>query len=110
MARTTRKKPTSVPPRSRRSQKHVSGNDRKKPAAESADFTIVGVGASAGGLEAFGALLRQVPNDADVAIVFVQHLAPQHPSALVELLSAHTPMRVVQVTEGVRCRTRITST
>src|SRR5262249_11715973 len=43
--------------------------------------TIVGVGASAGGLEAFGALLRALPEDPNLAIVFVQHLAPQHESA-----------------------------
>ena len=69
---------------------------------EPADVTIVGVGASAGGLEAFGALLRNVPRDADMAIVFVQHLAPQHPSALVELLAGQTALPVVQVTDGVR--------
>jgi two-component system, chemotaxis family, CheB/CheR fusion protein len=64
--------------------------------------TIVGVGASAGGLEAFSQLLRSVPGDAGVAIVFVQHLAPQHDSALVPLLTGQTAMPVIQVTEGLR--------
>jgi len=68
---------------------------------ETNDFAIVGVGASAGGLEAFTALLRTLPDNPGVAIVFVQHLAPKHESALVDLLSAHTAMPVVQVTEGL---------
>ena len=55
--------------------------------------TIVGVGASAGGLEAFSTLLQSLSPNPDVAIVFVQHLAPQHESALVSLLSGQTAMR-----------------
>src|SRR5262249_41572353 len=43
--------------------------------------TIVGVGASAGGLEAFSQLLEALPSNANVAIIFVQHLSPQHESA-----------------------------
>lgn len=65
-------------------------------------LTIVGVGASAGGLEAFSQLLRALPDDADLAIVFVQHLSPQHGSALPTLLSAQTSLPVIQVTEGLR--------
>jgi len=64
--------------------------------------TIVGVGASAGGLEAFSAMLRALPPDPGIAIVFVQHLAPQHESALVSLLSSQTELPVVQATEGLR--------
>jgi two-component system CheB/CheR fusion protein len=60
------------------------------------------VGASAGGLEAFSQLLRVVPVDADLVIVFVQHLSPQHNSALPVLLSSQTTMPVIQVTEGMR--------
>ena len=53
-------------------------------------LTIAGVGASAGGLEAFSALLHSLPAAPGTAIVFVQHLAPQHESALVPLLSAQS--------------------
>jgi two-component system CheB/CheR fusion protein len=70
-------------------------------ASKASDFAIVGVGASAGGLEAFTGLLRALAPDPGIAMVFVQHLAPQHESALVDLLSAHTTMPVVQVTEGL---------
>src|SRR5262249_15759379 len=65
-------------------------------------LTIVGVGASAGGLEAFSILLRALPSDPGVAVVFVQHLAPQHESALVTLLSGQSALPVVQAVEGMR--------
>jgi two-component system CheB/CheR fusion protein len=65
-------------------------------------LTIVGVGASAGGLEAFTTLLRRIPLNPGLAIVFVQHLAPQHESALVTLLSGQSALPVVQVNEGMR--------
>ncbi len=57
-------------------------------------FPIVGIGASAGGLEAFTQLLSHLPADTGMGFVLVQHLAPAHPSALVHLLSATTPMPV----------------
>jgi two-component system, chemotaxis family, CheB/CheR fusion protein len=60
-------------------------------------FFIVGVGASAGGLEAFTQLLRALPIDTGMAFVFVQHLDPHHESALPTLLSKATPMSVVEV-------------
>jgi two-component system CheB/CheR fusion protein len=105
MARTAKRKP-KAPQRPPRARKRIAVNEGTVAARESADFTIVGVGASAGGFEAFAALLRKVPADADVAIVFVQHLAPQHESALVELLAPHTSLPVVQVTEGLRLERR----
>ncbi len=64
-------------------------------------ITIVGVGASAGGLEAFSALLQSLPKNPGVAIVFVQHLAPQHESALVTLLSGQTELPVLQAAHGL---------
>src|SRR5215831_5242716 len=65
-------------------------------------LTVVGVGASAGGLEAFSQLLAALPPDLGMAIVLVQHLAPQHESALPVLLSGVSPMPVIQVSEGMR--------
>src|SRR5262249_57468072 len=58
--------------------------------------TVVGVGASAGGLEAFSQLLGALPSQANIAVVFVQHLSPQHESALPTLLATRTPLPVVQ--------------
>ncbi len=64
-------------------------------------FPIIGVGASAGGLEALERFLRAVPKDCGHAIVVVQHLDPTHATQLVELLQRCTPIPVVQVTDGL---------
>src|SRR5262249_6762213 len=63
--------------------------------------SIVGVGASAGGLEAFDQLLAALPEDTGMAFVLVQHLAPKHESILSELLSKATRMPVLEVSEGI---------
>lgn len=68
------------------------------------NFPIVGVGASAGGLEAFSELLRHLPTDTGMAFVLVQHLDPLHESLLPSLLGNTTTMRVVQVKTGMRVR------
>jgi two-component system, chemotaxis family, CheB/CheR fusion protein len=60
-------------------------------------FPVVGVGASAGGLDAFTQLLSTLPADTGMAFVLVQHLSPSHPSALAEILSRATKMPVVEV-------------
>ena len=60
-------------------------------------FPIVGIGASAGGLEALELFLKHVPEDSGMAFVIVQHLDPTHKGILVELLQRVTPMTVVQV-------------
>ncbi len=63
---------------------------------------IVGVGASAGGLEAFTHLLSQLPVDTGFGFVLVQHLDPQHDSALTQLLTRATTMPVSEVTNNLR--------
>ena len=60
---------------------------------------IVGIGASAGGLEAFTQLLGALPGDSGMAFVMVSHLSHTHKSMLTELLARATPMAVSQVTE-----------
>ena len=65
-------------------------------------FAIVGVGASAGGLEAYERLFDAMPADSGAAFVLVQHLAPHHESMLSEILSKHTSMVVAQVADDVR--------
>ena len=67
-------------------------------------FPIVGVGASAGGLEAFGQLLANLPPDTGMAFVLVQHLDPQHESLLAEILSLRSTMPVITVQDGMRIR------
>jgi two-component system CheB/CheR fusion protein len=58
---------------------------------------IVGIGASAGGLEAFTQMLGAMPVDTGMAFVLVQHLAPKHASLLSEILSRSTAMPVMEV-------------
>src|SRR5579885_118241 len=67
-------------------------------------FPVVGVGASAGGLEAFGQLLGAVPDDTGMAFVLVQHLDPKHESKLGELLARATRMPVIEATQGLAIR------
>ncbi|PWC79220.1 chemotaxis protein [Azospirillum sp. TSH64] len=62
---------------------------------------MVGIGASAGGLEALQRFFDAVPGDSDLAYVVVQHLSPVHKSLMVDLLAKHTAMDVVQATDGV---------
>ncbi|WP_223210459.1 chemotaxis protein CheB [Leptothrix cholodnii] len=59
-------------------------------------FPIVGLGASAGGLEAFEQFFRQMPADSGMAFVLVQHLDPSHASILAEILQRSTTMPVVE--------------
>ena len=62
-------------------------------------FPVVGIGASAGGLEAFTLLLKELPPDTGMAFVLVQHMDPKHESLLYQLLSKATAMRVAQVVD-----------
>jgi two-component system CheB/CheR fusion protein len=64
-------------------------------------FPIVGIGASAGGLEAFTQLLQHIPAATGLAFVLVQHMDPTHESMLPELLSRVTEMPVRQVQKGM---------
>src|SRR5689334_2731710 len=65
-------------------------------------FPIVGIGASAGGLEAFSQLLKALPTDTGMAFVLVQHLDPRHESQLPDVLSRTTAMPVITVTNHLR--------
>jgi len=88
-----RKKTPAAPRRSR------TASGRAFPGRKT--FPIVGVGASAGGLEAFRSLLQKLPVNTGMAFVFVQHLDPEHESLLPKLLSHATRMPVTEVTEGM---------
>lgn len=64
-------------------------------------FHIVGIGASAGGLEALEAFFDNVPRDSGMAFVVVQHLSPDFKSVMDELLARHTKIRIFRVTDGM---------
>ena len=90
---------------------HSTG--RKAPVAESTangttpapsedtSVSVVGIGCSAGGLDALEKLLRNLQADSGLAFVIVQHLDPAHPSALPDLLQRMTAMPVVEVADGM---------
>ncbi|MEM9063239.1 MAG: chemotaxis protein CheB [Pseudomonadota bacterium] len=69
---------------------------------EEQDLTIVGIGASAGGLEAIREFVHHLPGDLAAAYVVVQHLSPDHHSLLTTLVDRETDLRVVEVTDGLR--------
>ena len=63
---------------------------------------VIGIGASAGGLEAFTQMLKALPPTTGMAYVLVQHLDPSHESMLVDLLAQHTSMPVRQAAQGTQ--------
>lgn len=82
---------------------------RAKSASKSAKsekdlFPIVGVGASAGGLEAFTRLIKHLPANTGMAFVLVQHLDPEHESKLPELLAKTSKMPVLEVANNTRVK------
>lgn len=73
--------------------------DAEPRALEAAAFPVVGIGTSAGGLEALELFFHGVPLDSGMAFVVVQHLDPTHQGMLVELLQRAVPIAVVQAAE-----------
>ena len=71
------------------------------PVVGSNGLVVVGVGASAGGLDACRKLLDAMPVPNGMAFILVQHLEPNHDSLLVELLASHTGMTVRQASDGM---------
>ena len=76
----------------------MNGADAEKTHAS---FPIVGIGASAGGFEACSQLLQQLPPNAGMAYIIIQHLHPAHESALAELLSRSAKVPVVEAKDGM---------
>ena len=69
-----------------------------------ADFPIVGIGASAGGLEALEQFLRNVPENSGIAIIIIQHQDPDHEGMLPELLQRVTKMKVSRIVDRMRVK------
>ena len=65
-------------------------------------FPVVGIGASAGGLDAFKRLLKAIPEDSGMAYILVQHLDPAHESILADLLQRVTKIPVQEITDNVQ--------
>ena len=65
---------------------------------------VVGIGASAGGLEALEIFFENMPKKEHLAFVVVQHLSPDYKSLMVEILSKHTDMEICQAEDGMRLK------
>lgn len=102
------RKPKTIP---KKSVATSTGTDKLSPPTGAADpaaviaevdFPVVGIGASAGGIEALGQFFDAMQPDCGCAFVVVLHLDPDHESQLARVLSAHTTMPVLQVEDGMR--------
>ncbi|MEH2405596.1 chemotaxis protein CheB [Nostoc sp.] len=78
----------------------MAENANNHPPHTNTAFDIVAIAASAGGVTALIEVLSTLPAEFTAAIAIVQHLPPQHPSLMAEILSRHTAIRVKQAEEG----------
>ncbi len=86
-------------------KKTAGGKKPAKTAAlpkDPASFPIVGIGASAGGLEALQIFLENMPAAPGIAFVVIQHLSPTHKSIMAALLRKYTQMAVLEIEDGVK--------
>src|SRR5262245_29993942 len=95
----SRKQPSKE---NQRGKKTVSKAASKK--SQPSGFPIVGVGASAGGLEALERFLSHMPSDTGMAFILVTHLAPSHVSMLPDLLKRQTKIEVMQAEDGMKVK------
>ncbi|MCX5963759.1 MAG: ATP-binding protein [Cyanobacteria bacterium] len=77
-------------------------SETTQPDQTDAPFPVVGIAASAGGLDAFTKLIHHLPTDTGMAFVLIQHLSPDHESLLSEILGRATTMPVRQVEDQMR--------
>src|SRR6266540_2060288 len=96
-----KQKPGDKPPSSRQSRRDSKGRPVTSSGHTAVRFPIVGIGASAGGLEASTHLLQHLPLDTGMGFVLVQHLDPAHTSALTQLLARATSMPVREVSNNM---------
>ena len=74
----------------------------KEPGLPASVFPVAGIGASAGGLDAFKKLLKAIPQNSGMAYVLVQHLDPTHESMLPEILQKVTSIPISEITDEVK--------
>lgn len=99
------KRPSPASRGRKKAQRKPSPAKQPEAGAETAGgFPVVGIGASAGGLEALQKLFEPMPADTGLAFVVVQHLAPEHPSILSELLGKIAVIPVAEASDGQEVR------
>jgi len=82
----------------------ISHSKETLPKKENLFFPIIGIGTSAGGLEALEQFLSHVPHGSGMSFVIIQHLDPTHKGILPELLQRSTDMKVFQVKDGMKVK------
>jgi two-component system CheB/CheR fusion protein len=75
-------------------------NEDEKNSKKLTNFPIVGIGASAGGLETLEAFFSKMPPEANIAFVIIQHLSPNFKSIMASILAKHTRMAVSEIEDG----------
>src|SRR5215831_4182422 len=102
MAAMNRSKPKKLRARSKRDKPGESPKLQERTLARTGtDFPVVGIGASAGGLEALEELFDNMPPETGMSFVVVTHQHPGHTSLLPELLGRQTGMGVTEAVDGV---------
>ena len=74
----------------------------EKETTEKKSFPWVGIGASAGGLDAFSRFISNIPTDSGMAYVLVQHLAPNHQSLLPSILQKKASIPVLEISDDLK--------
>jgi len=75
--------------------------ENTRPKKTTQDFPVVGIGASAGGLDAFKKVLKTIPENSGMAYVIVQHLSSDYPSNLTEILAQHSKIPVHEIVNDI---------
>jgi len=83
-------------------EKPTQKKNTEKNTKDAAGFPIIGIGASAGGLETLNDFFSVMPHDGNMAFVVIQHLSPQHTSIMASLLDKHTKMSVREIKDGTK--------
>ncbi len=82
--------------------KIINARENTAPIVEESTFPIVGMGASAGGLEALEKFFSNMPHDSGIAFVIIMHFDPSAKSVMADILKAYTKMEVFQVEDGMK--------
>jgi len=90
--------------KSRQPKSSSAATENPKTAAQKGAFTVVALGASAGGLEAYTEFFHGLPANIGMAFVLIQHLDPTHDSLLTEIIAKATRMPVAEVKAGVKIK------
>jgi chemotaxis response regulator CheB len=98
--------PADMPEAPRSADEAAPNGQDYRQASQGAEFPIVCIGGSAGGLSAFKAFFFGLPADTDPGIAFVQvqHLAPDHKSILTDLIRRYTRLKAYEVEDGMVVR------